>query len=61
MQVSDVDTRHFADQSGHHQRHSFLCCCHFSLEQLTGSRPFFGISGAVQKATEDGVVHVTLY
>jgi len=27
-------TRHFADQSGHHRRQSFLYRCDFSLEQL---------------------------
>ena len=44
-----------------HPEQSFLYYCSFSLEQLAGSSPFFIISGAVQKVTEDGVVHAILY
>ena len=39
----------------------FYCCYDISLEQLAGSSPFFGISGAVQKVAEDGTVYAILY
>jgi len=37
-----------------------LCCCDFSLEQLAGSSPFFGISGVLPKVAEDGTVYTSL-
>jgi len=53
-------TRHFMDRSNHYRPYSFLCCRHFSLEQLAGSGPFFSICGAVPKVAEDGTVYTIL-
>ena len=60
--AAHVSDHHFSDQSNYHRRQSIFCCCYdISLEQLAGSSPFFGISGAVQKVAEDGTVYAILY
>ena len=38
----------------------FLCCRDFSLEQPSGSSPFFSISGPVPKVTENGTFRAIL-
>jgi len=51
-----------ASTGKHHRwQPGFLCCRDFSLEQPSGSSPFFSISGPVPKVTENGTFRAILH